>query len=51
MFENVMFICIFMILGIGLEVILFVVIIDSEINVKYLLVDFVLIFDVVIIDF
>lgn len=39
-----------MILGIGFEVIFFVVIIDSEIYVKYLLVDYVLIFDIVIVD-
>lgn len=39
-----------MILGMGLEVILFVVIIDKKNNIKYLFVDYELILDVVIVD-
>lgn len=42
---------ILIIFGIGFEVMLFVVIMDVKIYVKYLLVDYVLMLDVVIVDF
>lgn len=49
---KVKFVVILIILGIGLEVILFVVIIDKNLgNIKYLLVDYEFILDVVIVDF
>lgn len=41
--KKVEFVCIIIILGMGLEVILFVVVIDDKIGVKYLLVDYELI--------
>lgn len=44
------FVVILIISGIGFEVILFVVIIDKENNIKYFFVDYELILDVVIVD-